>query len=118
MPLNKICIALSILLFSFSLKAQQQDGSVFERRVSINAENQPLSSILDQISWQVRVYFSYDATQINASQKYTVQAIEKSLYTVLTEFFNPQEFKLHELENQLIILCNKENLVVKNYKLA
>jgi hypothetical protein len=103
MPLKQICIALSILLFSFSLKAQQQDGSVFERRVSINAENQPLSSILDQISWQVRVYFSYDATQINASQKYTVQSIEKSLYSVLTELFNPQKFQLHELENQIII---------------
>src|SRR6056297_1018924 len=106
MPQKRFKILFIILLIAYGTWAQQQDGTVFDRRVSINAENQPLSSILDQISWQVRVYFSYDATQINASQKYSVQAIEKSLYTVLTELFNPQEFKLHPLENQIIITKN------------
>jgi hypothetical protein len=93
-------------LLASQLKAQQQDGSVFERRVSINAENLPLSSILDQISWQARVYFSYDASQIQADSKYTVHAIEKSLYSVLTDIFNPHEFKFRELENQIIITNN------------
>ena len=103
---RKITILFTILLLACITKAQQQDGSVFERRVSINAENQPLNSILDQISWQARVYFSYDAAQIQAEKKYTVQAIEKSLYSVLTEIFNPREFSFRELENQIIITNN------------
>lgn len=106
---RKISILFIILLFACVTRAQQQDGSVFERRVSLNAENQPLSSILDQISWQARVFFSYDAAQIQADKKYTVQAIQKSLYSVLTELFNPDKFRFRELENQIII-SNKATL--------
>ena len=106
MPLRKIHILFIILLLACGASAQQQDGSVFERRVSINAQNQPLSSILDQISWQARVYFSYDAAQIQAENEYSVQAIEKSLYSVLTDIFNPREFRFRELQNQIIITKN------------
>jgi len=107
MPQKRFKILFIILLLAYGTWAQQQDGSVFERRVSINAENQPLSSILDQISWQARVYFSYDAAQIQAEKKYSVQAIEKSLYSVLTSIFNPREFRFRELENQVIITKNE-----------
>ena len=103
MPLKKISILIIILLLAVEVSAQQRDGSVFERRISINAKNQPLGSILDQISWQARVYFSYDAAQIQAEKKYSVQAVERSLYSVLTDIFSPGEFKFRELENQIII---------------
>lgn len=103
MRLSKFSLLFTILLFSFVLKGQQQDGSVFERRVSLNAENQPLTNILNQISWQTRVYFSYDASQIDGNQKHTIQVIEKSLYAVLHELFNPEEFHFTELDNQIII---------------
>jgi hypothetical protein len=106
MPIKKNTVLFIILLLVATVSARQQDGSVFERRISINAQNQPLSSILDQISWQARVYFSYDATQIKAEKIYSVQAIEKSLYSVLNEIFNPREFKFRELENQIIITKN------------
>lgn len=107
MPLKKFKILFIILLLACGTRAQQQDGSVFERRVSINAENQQLGSILDQISWQARIYFSYDAAQIQAEKRYSVQAIEKSLYSVLTNIFNPREFRFRELENQVIITKNE-----------
>jgi hypothetical protein len=93
----------TILLFCLPSGAQQQDGSVFERRISINAENQPLYSILDQISWQSRVYFSYDATLVEADLPHTVEAIDKSLFSVLNQLFDPQKFVLTEIENQIII---------------
>ena len=107
MQIRKISILIIILLLAVGINAQQQDGSVFERRISINAENQPLGNILDQISWQARVYFSYDAAQIQAEKKYSVKAIEKSLYSVLTEIFSPGKFKFRELENQIIITKNE-----------
>lgn len=96
-------ILLAILLLSTSIKAQQQNGSVFENRVTISQKNQPINSILDQISWQAGVFFSYDASILNSTQKYNIEASDKSLYTVLNQLFNPEEFKLIELENQVII---------------
>lgn len=96
-------ILFAILLLSTTLKAQQQNGSVFEIRVTINLKNQSVNSILDQISWQAGVYFSYDASILNSNKKYSIEVTDKSLYTVLHQLFNPEEFKLLELENQVII---------------
>jgi len=103
MPRYLPVILFAILLLSSSLKAQQQNGSVFENRVTINQKNQFINSILDQISWQAGVYFSYDASILNSTQKYSIEVTDKSLYTVLNQLFNPAEFKFVELENQVII---------------
>jgi hypothetical protein len=102
-------IFFAILLLSYPSLGQQQDGSVFERRISIQAENQPLTTILDQISWQARVYFSYNASLIEAGKTHTIQVIEKSLYSVLNQLFNPEEFQFTELENQVIITKRKDS---------
>ena len=43
---NKLIIPIIILLLSLQVKGQQQDGSVFERRVTISYENQAIEHIL------------------------------------------------------------------------
>lgn len=96
-------ILFAILLLSASLKAQQQNGSVFKNRVTISQRNQNINSILDQISWQAGVFFSYDASILNSTQKYSIEVTDKSLYTVLNQLFNGVDFKFTELENQVII---------------
>lgn len=100
---------ITILLFWLNLSGQQQDGSVFGRRVTIHADNQPLSAILDQISWQTRVYFSYDASIVESGVNHSLEAIDKSLYAVMNQLFNPEEFELTELENQIIISKRKND---------
>ena len=105
-----------ILLFCLAAAGQQQDGSVFERRITIHTENQPLSSILDQISWQAKVYFSYDALAIESAENHSISAIDKSLFSIMHELFDPQEYLLKELDNQIIILRKAQadsNLLLK-----
>jgi hypothetical protein len=109
-------ILLAILLLPAILKAQQQNGSVFENRVTISQQNQPLNSILDQISWQAGVYFSYDASILNQNKKFSLEANDKSLYTVLNQLFNPNEFKFTELENQIIISKKSDEKVAEEIK--
>lgn len=99
----KVLISVIILLFSFISKGQQQDGSVLENRVTIIQQNQPLSSILNQLSWQAGVFFSYDANLINADKKYSIDATNKSLFTVLNLLFNSKKYKYSELQNHVII---------------
>lgn len=99
---------LSILLLPTFSKAQQQNGSVLENRITVNFKNQPISTILDQISWQAGVYFSYDASVLNNSQLYSIEGENKSLFTILNQLFNPQEFRFLELENQVIIVKNND----------
>jgi hypothetical protein len=50
-------LILTILLLSCISKAQQPDGSVLERRVSISEQNQAIIYILEQLSWQANVFF-------------------------------------------------------------
>jgi hypothetical protein len=96
-------ILLAILLFLLPATAQQQDGSVLERRVSINQNNQPLSSILDQLSWQAEVFFSYDATIFDDERMISIDAENKSLFTVLNQLFSSKKFQISERQNQIII---------------
>lgn len=108
---KQLTILFAILLLPIYSKAQQQNGSVFENRITISQKNQPVNSILDQISWQAGVYFSYDASILSQNQKFSIEVNDKSLYTVLNQLFNPNEFKFKELENQIIISKNEnENL--------
>ena len=98
-----LVIVFSILLFFLSANGQQQDGSVLEKRITINETDKPLNTILDQLSWQTGVYFSYDATIIDSNKNYSVNANGISLYTVLNQLFNSDIFNFTELENQVII---------------
>jgi len=93
----------TILLFFLYSAGQQQDGSVLERRITINQQNQPLNYILDQLSWQAGVYFSYDASIIDAERVQSIRIENKSLYTVLNQLFDSNKIHFSELENQIII---------------
>jgi hypothetical protein len=82
MKFKAVITYIIILLFCLDSQGQQQDGSVFERRITLHAENQPLSAILDQISWQAKVYFSYDASTIETAEIHSIEAIDKSLFSI------------------------------------
>lgn len=103
MSILRCLILTAILLLPFLSKSQQQDGSILERRVSISAKNQPLQNILQQISWQADVFFSYDATIVDSDKTFNIEAADKSLYTVLKQLFETEKYNLKELENQIII---------------
>nr|WP_297085947.1 STN and carboxypeptidase regulatory-like domain-containing protein [uncultured Draconibacterium sp.] len=106
-------IVFTILLLSFNLKGQQQDGSIFERRISLYQNNQSLDFILEQISWQANVFFSYDATIIDTNKKVSLSVEDKSLYNVLNNLLDTTHYEFNELQNQIIITRKtpKKNLV-------
>ncbi len=104
---------LIVLLLSFVSKGQQQDGSVLESRVTIVQKNQPLSSILNQLSWQAGIYFSYDAKLIDADKIYNIEATNLSLFTVLDKLFDARKYTFSVLENQVIISKKEEQIKKK-----
>lgn len=108
----KQLIILTILLLSFTAKSQQQDGSVFEHRISIYQTDQSLDFVLEQISWQANVFFSYDASILNPTQKVSIAAQNKSLYTILNQLFDVSQYRFSELQNQIIITRKTDEKVV------
>lgn len=101
--MRHLSILVVILLLSFVCSGQQQDGSLLERRVSLNMQKQPVSSILNQLSWLAGVYFSYNSEIIDSEKKKSIEASEKSLFSVLNELFNSKEYVFYEIDNQIII---------------
>ena len=104
----KLTIVLSILFFSLISGGQEQDGSVLENKVTIIEKDQPLALILDQLSWQAGVFFSYNATVIDANKTYSIDAANSSLFTVLNKLFDAKKFHFSELDNQIIIRKRNE----------
>ena len=109
-------IVIAILGFSLVCNAQTRDGSVLEKKVSVFEQNQPLSNILDQLSWQAGVYFSYNASIIDSNKKYTIDASNKSLFSILHEIFDSKKFQILELENQIIISQISPELKIEDNK--
>ena len=103
-------------MFFVPASGQQPDGSVLERRITINENNQPLSIILDQLSWQAGVYFSYNASIINSNNNYSIIANDKSLYTVLNQLLNTDIFNFIELDNQVIITKKSDSIPIVSFQ--
>nr|WP_321353837.1 STN and carboxypeptidase regulatory-like domain-containing protein [uncultured Draconibacterium sp.] len=111
-PVKQLIILSSILLLSFTTKGQQQDGSIFERRISIYQTDQLLDFVLEQVSWQANVFFSYDATIIDSAHKVSISAQNKSLYTVLNTLLDTTQYCFGELQNQVIITRKSDDSVL------
>ncbi|MDR2938320.1 MAG: hypothetical protein LBU92_05225 [Prevotellaceae bacterium] len=83
-----------LLIFTF-LVGYTQAKSLLENEVTLSAKNQPLETVLDEISLQTGLTFSYNASAIDASELVSVEvqklSAEKTLYLLLNERY---EYKL------------------------
>ena len=85
----KKVVILSILI-NVCIYSQAQTTTVpaLERKVTINAENQPIEAVLADISSQAGFVFSYSPEAINAQNKTTIHASNKPVKLVLNSMFD------------------------------
>jgi hypothetical protein len=95
-------LLLVFLLWSAIVSAQKENNSVLDQKITLNIQNQPITSILDSISSQVKVFFSYDAILIEADKQTNLSVLEKSLQETLDTLFH-SKFEYQVLGDQIII---------------
>ncbi|MBW8323728.1 MAG: carboxypeptidase-like regulatory domain-containing protein [Prolixibacteraceae bacterium] len=103
----KIKPAFGILLIVFLLSVriacgQKENTSVLDKKISLEVIDEPISAILEKISAQAQVFFSYDATLIEADKKANLSVTDKTIQEALDYLFN-SKFVLQALGDQIVI---------------
>lgn len=92
-----------ILQLSISLAyGQLENISLLDRKVTIAVVEKPISAILDTISGQANVFFSYDAKLIEAESTRSISLTDQTIRLMLDSLFNSR-FTYKTLGDQIII---------------
>jgi hypothetical protein len=82
--------------------AQKESNSVLEKKISLELKNLSVASILDSISTQANVFFSYDAVLIEAAKITDLSADSITIHESLDSLFKTR-FDYQVLGDQIII---------------
>ncbi|MFA5327464.1 MAG: carboxypeptidase-like regulatory domain-containing protein [Prolixibacteraceae bacterium] len=96
-----------VFLLSFRIAyGQKENNSVLDKKITLESTNETVASILEKISAQTKVFFSYDALLIDAEQKTDFSVSDKSIREALDQLFN---FKFgYKVLGEQIIITNPE----------
>ncbi len=96
-------IFMVIFLLSVGLAyGQKENNSALDKKITIEVKNEPVSAILDKISAQAQVFFSYDASLIEADKKVSISVNKKTIRETLDILFD-SKFEYKVLAEQIII---------------
>jgi hypothetical protein len=96
------------LLPALITRGQQQRDSVLNRIISVNASNLPVTVILDKISSEYGIFFSYDALLIDNEERISVLMNNKSVSEILGEIFKNNKYRFLGKNNHIIISDREE----------
>src|SRR5258706_5917023 len=118
-------ILLMVALTSLVSAAHLNGQGILDRKVSLDARNTEIRSILAEIKKQTSVEFTYRPKAINASKKVSLKVTDARLVDVLDQLFSPSISVLAVDEEEEIVLrptpaitpstvgATNENLVLK-----
>jgi hypothetical protein len=94
-----------LIVFLLSMKVsfgQKENNSALDKIISIEARNEAIESVLEKITVQAHVYFSYDPTAIHADKKIDASITSKSIREIL-DILLESKFTYQELDQQIVI---------------
>jgi len=99
----RVSILILFLAVACKVSGQLPDGSILNKRISLKIQDRSIASVLDLISEEAGIYFSYDATLIDSEKKISLKAINKTISEILAEIIGNDDFRFNELNNHIII---------------
>ncbi|MEA3478600.1 MAG: carboxypeptidase-like regulatory domain-containing protein, partial [Bacteroidota bacterium] len=87
-----------LLSFVFTIHAQDLNKSI-----TLHVENQPLKEVLNRISAQSGVHFSYSTQLIDTEINITYKAVDKPIREVLEEVLTPNGIAWKEVEGHVVL---------------
>jgi hypothetical protein len=104
----RMTLAICTLLPALIIQGQQQRDSVLNRIISVNASDLPVTVILDKISNEYDIFFSYDALLIDNEERISVLMINKRVEEILGELFKNYKYRFLGKNNHIIISDREE----------
>ncbi len=108
MPLSRFLLVGIMLLQARNVMGLQQHDSVLNRIISIHAVNLTIPEVLEKITLENNIYFSYDASLIQERESTTIHLEKMSLERVLHQIFSHGFFSFTGKNNHVIITLKKE----------
>ncbi len=102
----------TLLLLCKPAYAQQQDRPLLERSITLNAKNETIKSIFNQLEKQAGFTFSYPSRLINTEKRTSLQVQKKTVREVLYLLFENQ-FSCKARGHYLILSETPEKVIVK-----
>ncbi|WP_316802967.1 TonB-dependent receptor [Pedobacter nototheniae] len=107
----KILTAIAFILFLVALmQSQAHAQNPFDKKISINLDQEPLKSALDKITKVSGVKFTYNEQIANSPIKVTVSATNKSLKEVLAVALSDKPVQFSVLDKDIFIRLNAETV--------
>lgn len=100
-----------LLIIGLLGSAYATDGtaqSLLNQKITLNAPNQKIESVLSSIEQQVNISFVFSPKLIRSHRKVSIQVTGEPLHKVLNSILIPLELK-YRLSNDLIIISRNEN---------
>ncbi len=108
---TKILLRMKItaLLLTFSLSIMSAANTYSQNTLlSVEAKNQTVQTVLDQIEAQSEFHFFYNTKQINTNKLVSVNATKKSVFDVLNEIFKNTDVTYEVLDKNIILSTTKK----------
>ncbi len=106
---------LILIVFLLLLKVsfgQKENSSALDVKISIEARNETIATLLDKISSRTQIYFSYDASLIDADKIIDASLTDKTIREILDILFE-SKYIYRVLDNQIIITKPDEETLKK-----
>ena len=100
-PVFVLLLFVSIFSYRIAL-GQMENNSILDRRITIEAKNASIDSVLDLISSRGKVFFSYDPLAINAERKTNISITAKTIKETLDILFSGN-FAYKVIAEQIVI---------------
>jgi hypothetical protein len=98
---------LLLLLIIFKQVAAQNDqAAVFNQKITIEAQNEPIRTILKRIEKQTQLGFSFDSKTIDSKKKRTVSCKNKTVPEIISVLFD-DKIKCKVKGNNIILYKDK-----------
>jgi TonB-dependent starch-binding outer membrane protein SusC len=100
-----------IVTFVCSAYANKTDAQILDKRVSINARNTEIKTILAEVKKQVGIKFIFSRALIKAERKITCEATDKKLSDFFEEVLRPINIGYKVFDDQILLfpIANEEN---------
>jgi len=111
-PVYGLLLLVFLLLFR-NVFGQMENNSVLDKKITIEAHQASIAFILDKISTQSQVYFSYDALLIEADKKTDISITDKTIREILVALFD-SKFEFKVFGDQIVIAKPEDDGIRKD----
>ena len=113
-----LSVMLIAYLFITQIPTLQAQNKILEQKFTLDVKEEKLENLLDFISDEIKVFFSYNAELISENQRFTIKAQNEALYLILDKLLLGTSLSYKTIKKQVVIYKKIKNQLNPKEKLS